>query len=894
MARIQSTHRYWFLLALLLLGFSSYAQNTIVYVNAAANGANNGSSWADAYTNLHSALLNPTAEIWVAAGTYLPHPSDPDVSYAIQGKQALYGGFAGGEIMRSERDPNTNPTILSGDLGQDDLTVPTAQASDIQGVNSENVITYWAEQGDTITIDGFMIVGGDTPPNGGNFGGGVRLRLSVNNQLGEIKVSFNDCTFQANRSSQGGAIAVANLAGGSQDVQITNCLFRGNEAIINSAGRGGAIQFVGRGSTLMKNQVKNCQFIRNACGSFGGAIDMDLMFSTNNTVVEDCSFEDNQAPFVWVVGGGGINIRNTRGDLNAQINRCQFINNGISTSGFGPPSVELGGAISLRQNDLSDSSSLQIFQCHFSGNQATEGAYGSAIALSTTSVFTLPANTFPFSLIVDSSTFVGNGLMAGAAADGGAISVQTTDSKVNIQIRNSVIEKNRANNGGGIFIEDIDQANTSLLLENCQLLDNLSQNLGGAISLSGTANQSPYTLKTEIYHSRFEDNIALSGGAVGLDLNGLTQAQADLRFEDNYFGHNRANFIGGAISSVLENPQNVSFNHVRDTFEYNQALTEGGAIHTDDSGFGNIVWKMDQSLLSDNKASFGGGANFSSSGGTLYQMEMIHTQMWRDSAATGAALYLDGLKGFASFDHLLFAKNQSTNTAAALQVQTPQNLAIRVFSSTLTQNRANANTDLFQLQTQNNGSITFDVFNSIFWDNGSGTDIVGQGNVTSTYANSLFETPLPGDNNLSIDPLFLDPSNGDFQLDWASPAVDVGNPSFLNPATDLNGNPRQQGNGLDLGVYESPFTTSLETPTQAQLKLFPNPSSGLIQLELPTNSKGESVVSLYDPLGALVFRDRFAERSSPVALDFSSLPAGIYLLSAEVEGQTFRESVIIH
>ena len=107
------------------------------------------------------------------------------------------------------------------------------------------------------------------------------------------------------------------------------------------------------------------------------------------------SFEDNQAPFVWVVGGGGINIRNTRGDLNAQINRCQFINNGISTSGFGPPSVELGGAISLRQNDLSDSSSLQIFQCHFSGNQATEGAYGSAIAVSTTSVFTLPANTLP-------------------------------------------------------------------------------------------------------------------------------------------------------------------------------------------------------------------------------------------------------------------------------------------------------------------------------------------------------------------------------------------------------------------------------------------------------------------------------------------------------------------
>ena len=46
---------------------------TTLYVNASATGANNGTSWTDAYTDLQDALDNNCAgvtEIWVAAGTY--------------------------------------------------------------------------------------------------------------------------------------------------------------------------------------------------------------------------------------------------------------------------------------------------------------------------------------------------------------------------------------------------------------------------------------------------------------------------------------------------------------------------------------------------------------------------------------------------------------------------------------------------------------------------------------------------------------------------------------------------------------------------------------------------------------------------------------------------------
>lgn len=148
----------------------SSKQDKIIYVNRAATGANDGTSWENAYAHLEDALAAAQygGEIWVAAGVYNPPPAaDPRPAYPYSPFSAtngvrVYGGFKGDEQTRESRnpDPFTNNTILSGDINGDDndnlsLDEPTRQD------NADNILTF--DKCDFSTaFDGFTITCGNS------------------------------------------------------------------------------------------------------------------------------------------------------------------------------------------------------------------------------------------------------------------------------------------------------------------------------------------------------------------------------------------------------------------------------------------------------------------------------------------------------------------------------------------------------------------------------------------------------------------------------------------------------------------------------------------------------------------------------------------------------------
>ena len=101
------------------------------------------------------------------------------------------------------------------------------------------------------------------------------------------------------------------------------------------------------------------------------------------------------------------------------------------------------------------------------------------------------------------------------------------------------------------------------------------------------------------------------------------------------------------------------------------------------------------------------------------------------------------------------------------------------------------------------------IFNCIIW--GNGDDLY---NCTAIYSN--IEDSDLGEGNISADPLFVDPTSGDYHLQAGSPCIDAGTNAWA-PTQDLEGNTRPidgDGDGTlmtDMGAYEyvpSPDTTS--------------------------------------------------------------------------------------
>ena len=258
---------------------SNFVTGQVKYVKANAPGGNDGSSWANAFTDLQSALVantcNDLIEVYVARGAYTA-VSNISTSFQIPGGMQIYGGFAGTETNINQRNlaliHTTNKTTLSGDLAGNDT--PFNFASN-RNDNSENVIEII---GGYVTFDGFTVSGGS---NHGIY----------KQQYGEVKIS--NCRMIDNQS--GLSLLLANS-------KISNCMVAGNNShgifmrdnssifrnclIVNNGGRG-IIQEI---TNYPQSDFINCTIASNGNSGMenlvlvvGGTVTNNI----KNTIIKD-------------------------------------------------------------------------------------------------------------------------------------------------------------------------------------------------------------------------------------------------------------------------------------------------------------------------------------------------------------------------------------------------------------------------------------------------------------------------------------------------------------------------------------------------------------------------------------------------------------------------------
>lgn len=300
------------------------------YVDDDAIGANDGSSWADAYNYFQDALAAAWRgdEIRVAQGVYKPDkgvgitPGDREAAFQLRSGVTIEGGYAGfGSPDPNERDIYAYKSILSGDLMCNDgvLNDPRELLNDPCRVeNSYNVVTG-SRTDETAVLDGFTITAGNDdryyydPWHGWvTFGKGGGLY----NYRGNPKIK--KCTFTENSSNW--------VGGGMYNYQsnatLANCIFSKNSADEG----GGMFNFEGN------PMIAKCTFIANSASRAGGGI-YNLQLSPTIT---NCTFRGNSA----YQGGGICNSWSSSPTL---IN-CTFAANSANRgnalacdSVFGPP-----------------------------------------------------------------------------------------------------------------------------------------------------------------------------------------------------------------------------------------------------------------------------------------------------------------------------------------------------------------------------------------------------------------------------------------------------------------------------------------------------------------------------------------------------------------------------
>lgn len=234
--RALPTVRLLFAFPLCVLLLCVPARAAVVYVNKNAPGAvHNGTSWATAFQSVQAGVNASVSgdEVWVATGTYSEYVT-------ISKSASLYGGFAGTEAQRGERDWAANATVINGGGATKSVT-SSAQQALIDGFTVRNNGAGYVSKSCVDVISGTATIANCAINQDASDGDGVSVKYGT---------AFVDtCAISAGKS---GVLAVHGTA------TVSNCVVKG-------CGSGVTAYYDGVAT------IRSCALVANGAGVISSA-----------------------------------------------------------------------------------------------------------------------------------------------------------------------------------------------------------------------------------------------------------------------------------------------------------------------------------------------------------------------------------------------------------------------------------------------------------------------------------------------------------------------------------------------------------------------------------------------------------------------------------------------
>ena len=446
----------------------SNVEPRIIYVDDDAAGANDGTSWENAYVYLQDALTDANSaekpiEIRVAQGMYKPDQGanqthgDREATFQLINGVTLKGGYAGfGATDPNTRDIHLNKTILSGDLDSDDIswnelldkrTLPNYYSFGMATFDEPNRedntfhVVIGSGTDETAVLEGFTITGGGAAfvlsyfaPYFAYFGGGMYSDAG--------SPAIIDCTFTRNMSydSGGGMYCEDN-----SNPILTNCIFLRNWALFG----GGMYNSHSNPSLIKCTFTENFSEVHSKVTVEGYHTCGGMHNSYSNPTLTDCTFSKNNSTG-WLFGDSAGGMLNFQSDPN--ITNCVFSGN---------QGCRGGGVRNWGSNPV-------LTNCVFIGNSVTNEftAEGGAI-FNDSFIYIDHSGTdcvVKSNPIFTKCVFTGN-----LARDGGGMANLFQSSAI---LTSCIFSGNTAiSSGGGIY-----NHGSSAILTNCTFAQNSAQN----------------------------------------------------------------------------------------------------------------------------------------------------------------------------------------------------------------------------------------------------------------------------------------------------------------------------------------------------------------------------------------------------------------------------------